>query len=109
MEYRVILDDGEVASLSKRLIFLETGFIKDVYTGVKRIRTDLEGTKEKDYETPVKGTSFRFSARCKLDEAEVWFEYKWTDKKSRFEMEFEGKVPKEFLGRQNIPGWDILR
>lgn len=109
MEYRIVLTNKEAANLSKKLVFLETGFVKDEYTGEKRIRTDSEGAREKEYITPVNGIIYRFSAKCKLDGVDVWFESKWTNKNSRFELEFEGEVPEKFKGRQNITGWDILK
>jgi len=108
MEYRIVLTNKEAAELSDQLIFGEFGFVKDEYTGEKRIRTDSEGIREKEYKIPIKGIVYRFSTKCKLDGIDVWFESKWTDKKSRFELEFEGEVPEKFKKRQNITGWDIL-
>lgn len=109
MEYRIVLTNREAAELSKKLVFLDTGFVKDEYTGEKRIRIDSDGTRGKEYKTPVKGTIYRFSSRCKFEDTELWFEFKWTDKTSRFEIEFEDDVQEEFKNRQNIPGWDILK
>lgn len=109
MEYRIVLKSEEIFSLSQRLKFKNVSYVKDEYTGRKRIRTDESGIKEKEYETPVKGVIHRFSAQCELEEYKVWFEYKWTDKSARYELEFEEGVPKEFEGRENIRGWDILK
>lgn len=109
MEYRIKLTKDEAISLANRLEFLSSGFIKDEYTGKKRIRTDEGGTTEKKYITPIKGLIFRFSSKCRLGEIkDIWFEYKWTDRKSRFEVEFEGEILNEFKNRKNIPGWNIL-
>ncbi len=111
MEYRIVLTDKEAFELSSRLTFLSTVYVRDKYTGQKRIRTDESGeTEEKAYETPVKGVIHRFSSKCELENIEdIWFEIKWTKSKKRFEIEFEGKVPDEFKGRENIRGWYILK
>lgn len=110
MEYRIVLTEKEAFILAQKLAFLEVGFVKDVYTGDKRIRTDSGGTLEKEYKTPSKGIVYRFSARCRLDRINnVWFEYKWTENKARFEVEFEEDIPEEFQNRENISGWDILK
>jgi hypothetical protein len=109
MEYRIVLSKKEANELMVRLSVLSTSFVRDCYTGEKRIRTDKYGDQEKVYVTPVSGVIYRYSSDCELDGAvRVWFEYKWTDKTDRFEMEFEGDIPKEFQGRENIKGWDIL-
>ncbi len=110
MEHRIVLTNKEAYNLCQKLGFIETGFVIDKYTGTKRIRKDKKRTTIKIYKTPVKGVVYRFSIRCKLREIEnIWFEFKWTEKKSRFEIEFEDKVPEKFQKRKNIPGWDILR
>ena len=110
MEHRIELSDKEGVELSKKLQFQNTGFVKDEYTGQKRIRTTETETTEKEYITPVHGIIYRFSSKCKLGEIEgVWFEFKWTEKKKRFEIEFEDEIPEEYRYRPNIPGWDILR
>jgi len=110
MEHRVVLTNKDALSLSEKLTFLSTAYIKDVYTGEKRIRTGPNGIKEKEYPTLLKGIIYRFSSHCKMgDIKDIWFEFKWTDNKSRFEIEFEGKVPEEFKNRPNISGWGILR
>ncbi len=110
MEHRILLTQQEAFELSQKLEFLEIGYVKDEYTGEKRIRTDnTKEIREKEYLTPKKGTIVRFSAKCKLGEIEdVWFEIKWTNNKMRFEIEFEGEVPENFKNRENIKGWDIL-
>lgn len=110
MEYRILLNNEEATELSSRLKFLETGFVKDEYTGQKRIRTTENGVSEKEYITPVNGTIYRFSSKCRLRNIKnVWFEFKWTEKRKRFEIEFEDKIPEEFKKRPNIHGWDILK
>jgi hypothetical protein len=111
MEHRIALTNQEAFELSQKLQILSTGYVKDEYTGRKRIRLNkIDNIIEKDYETPVKGTIHRFSSLCKLDIIDnIWFEFKWTDKKQRFEIEFEGTVPQEYITRPNIPGWDILQ
>lgn len=111
MEHRVVLSDQEALEMSSKLKFLSVSYVVDEYTGKKRIRRDETGKpREKDYETPVKGVIHRFSASCTLGEIEdIWFEFKWTNEKKRFEIEFEGEVPEKFKDRENIGGWDILR
>ena len=110
VEYRIVLTDEEAIELSSKLIFLETGFVKDEYTGGKRIRTTETEVLEKEYKTPVKGTVYRFSSKCKLGNIDnVWFEFKWTDKRKRFEIEFESDVPEIYKNRLNIHGWEILK
>ena len=105
-----MLTQVEATELSKKLKFLSTSFVRDEYTGEKRIRTDECGVREKEYETLVKGSVMRFSSECELGAIKnVWFEFKWTDGKSRFEVEFEDEVPEEFRGRENIKGWYILK
>lgn len=110
MEYRIALTLEEAFNLSRRLKVIRTSWLRDEYTGERRIRTQEDGTIiEKDYLTSVKGTVFRMSSFCEFKGVKnVWFEMKWTDKTSRFEVEFEGKVPDEFKGRSNVSGWDIL-
>lgn len=109
MEHRIILSKKEAAELTEKLTILNVAYVKDVYTGTKRVRTDPSGTKEKDYETPVTGVIHRFSSQCELDgNSGIWFEYKWTEKTDRFEIEFEQDVPTEFRDRENVIGWDIL-
>lgn len=110
MEHRILLTQKEAFELSKKLEFIGVGYVKDEYTGEKRLRIDeTKEIREKDYPTPVKGTIVRFSSKCKLGSIEnVWFEVKWTNNKVRFEIEFEGEVPDEFKNRPNIKGWDIL-
>lgn len=39
----------------------------------------------------------------------IWFEFKWTDKTSSFEIEFEEDVPEEYKTRPNLKGWHILQ
>lgn len=111
MEHRVVLSQQEAFELSKKLEFIDVGYVKDEYTGTKRFRIDeSKVVREKEYETPVKGTTVRFSANCKLGNIEnVWFEVKWTEDKVRFEIEFEGDVPEEFKNRPNVNGWEILK
>ncbi|HSX39072.1 MAG TPA: hypothetical protein VLI92_00550 [Candidatus Saccharimonadales bacterium] len=112
MEYRIVLTQEEAFELSKKLEVVRTDYVKDDYTGSKRIRFDTltNEISEKDYPTPVKGTIVRLSSKCKLDNFDnIWFEVKWTKDKTRFEIEFEGEVPEEFKGRPTIKGWDILK
>jgi len=60
MEHRIVLTQEEAFELSKELEFIETGYVKDEYTGKKRIRIDeTKKVREKDYPTPVKGTAVR--------------------------------------------------
>ncbi len=93
-----------------RLRIVSISFVKDEYTGLKRIRTDENGIREKEYITPVQGIIYRYSSLCYLDgHTKVWFEFKWTEKRSRFEIEFEEEVPDEFKNRKNIKGWEILQ
>jgi len=110
MEHRIVLTQEEAFELSKELEFIETGYVKDEYTGKKRIRIDeTKKVREKDYPTPVKGTAVRFSAKCKLgDIDDIWFEVKWTENRVRFEIEFEREVPEKYKDRPNIKGWQIL-
>jgi len=108
MEHRIVLTKEEAFDLSSKLKILGAGYVRDEYTGTKRYRTDETGIREKDYETPVNGIIHRFSSKCELrDIKNVWFEYKWTDKKDRFEI--EETIPEEFKNRENIRGWDILK
>ncbi|EKD99688.1 MAG: hypothetical protein ACD_22C00206G0005 [uncultured bacterium] len=111
MEHRILLTQEEAFELSKELEIIGISFVKDEYTGEKRFRIDEAKKKhEKDYLTPVKGTTVRFSAKCKLGTiGGVWFEVKWTNNKVRFEIEFEGEVPEKYLSRPNIRGWEILK
>ena len=109
MEHRILLTQEEAYALSTRLNFIEVSWVKDEYTGSKRIRKATDGSGEKVYPTPVTGTTVRFSAKCELDGIEnIWFEVKWTSTEVRFEIEFEDTVPEEFKNRPNIKGWDIL-
>jgi hypothetical protein len=110
MEHRVLLTQEEAYNLSKKLKFLSSCWVKDEYTGIKRIRIDGSSTViEKAYSTPVTGTTVRISSKCELgDIKDIWFEVKWTGDKVRFEVEFEGDVPEEYKNRPNIKGWDIL-
>ncbi len=111
MEHRIILTNQEAFDLSQRLQILSTGYVKDEYTGTKRIRLDkVNNISEKDYETPVKGIIHRFSSLCRLGNIEnVWFEFKWTHNKQHFEIEFEAEVPEEYKSRENVKGWTILQ
>lgn len=109
MEHRIQLTTEEAYELSQKLEFLETSYVRDEYTGTKRIRLDPKGIKEKEYETPVTGIVHRFSSLCRMENIEnIWFEVKWTNKISRFEVEFEEGVPEEYLSRPNLRGWYIL-
>lgn len=94
-----------------QLTIPSTHYIKDEYTGSKRIHIDEFGKKsEKEYITPVSGSIHRYSSKCTLgDTTDVWFEFKWTENVMRFEIEFEVKVPEEFKTRENIKGWYILK
>lgn len=105
-----MLTQQEAFELSQILDFIEVSYVSDSYDGEKRIRTQMTGeTSEKTYPTPVSGVATRFSAKCRLGEIEnVWFEVKWTNSTTRFEIEFEGDVPERFKDRPNIKGWDIL-
>jgi len=110
MEHRVVLTKEEAFELSSKLNVLSVGYVRDEYTGLKRFRTDASGASEKDQETPVRGIVYRFSSKCELGGIKgVWFEYKWTATKDRFEIEFEEEVPDEFKNRENVQGWDILK
>lgn len=110
MEYRISLTDEEAFELSNKLEFIDTSYVRDEYTGTKRIRLSPQGIIEKDYETPVKGVIHRFSSLCKMGDIEnIWFEIKWTEKTSRFEVEFEGDVPEKYKDRPNLKGWNILQ
>jgi len=110
MEHRIILTNKEAYDLCQKLNFKKTGIVIDKYTGTKRIRKDSRGITTKVYKTPVKGTIYRFTAKCTLGNIKnIWFEFKWSKEKSRFEIEFEDKIPQKFRKRKNIPGWDILR
>ncbi len=111
MEHRILLTQQEAFELSKKLKFLKSSWVKDEYTGTKRIRIDESGeVREKDYPIPATGTTVRISSKCELgDIKDIWFEVKWTGDTVRFEIEFEGEVPDEFKDRPNIAGWDILR
>ena len=109
MEHRVVLTNQEASELQENLKILTTVFLKDEYTGTKRHRWDDKGERVKDYETPVTGVIYKFTSSCEYkDIKDVWFEYKWTDKVSRFEIEFEGEIPTEFANRPNTHGWHIL-
>lgn len=71
MEHRILLTQEEAFELSKELEILSVGYVKDEYTGDNRIRVDDSGDiRKKDYSTPVKGTTVRFSAKCKLGNIE---------------------------------------
>jgi len=111
MEHRIVLTPKEAAKLSSKLTFIDTTYVKDQYTGEKRIRTDETGKhEEKEYETPVTGTIERFSSKCALgDITDIWFEVKWTKDKVQFEVEFESNVPEEYSTRPNASGWEILK
>lgn len=110
MEHRIVLTKEEANKLVAEMKFNFTCYARDEYTGTKRIRLDDKGITEKDYETPVSGIIHRFSSHCEMGNIQnIIFEYKWTDKTDRFEIEFEGEVPDEFKNRENIRGWDILR
>ena len=39
----------------------------------------------------------------------TWFEVKWTNKVSQFEIEFEGEIFEEYKALPNIKGWYILQ
>lgn len=110
MEHRIVLTQEEAFELSKKLEFIDVSYVKDEYTGERRIRVDeSKKIRGKDYPTPIKGTTVRFSAECKLGDIEgVWFEVKWTKDTVRFEIEFEGGVPEKYKDRSNIKGWQIL-
>jgi hypothetical protein len=110
MELRIVLPHKEAVELSSKLTFLETSYVKDEYTGKKRIRIDESGgLEEKQYGTPVTGVIERFSSKCKLGDIEdIWFEVKWTDDKIRFEVEFEGEIPEAYSNYPNVKGWEIL-
>lgn len=111
MEYRIALTQEEAFELSKHLEVIEVSYVKDEYTGEKRIRTENKSKdiREKEYPTPVKGLVARFSAKCKLGDIEdIWFEVKWTQDNIGFEVEFEGEVPEKFKNRPTIKGWQIL-
>ena len=109
MEHRVALTNQEAFEIQKNLKILLTTFIKDEYTGTKRYRWDGAGERVKNYETPVSGVIYKFTSACEYRGIKgVWLEYKWTDKTSHFEIEFEGKVPTEYANRPNIAGWNIL-
>ncbi len=111
MEHRIVLTQEEAYELSQKLEIIGIGFVKDTYNGKRRVRVDeTKIPREKDYPTPVMGTTVRYSAKCKLGNIEnIWFEVKWTKDKVRFEIEFEGDVPEEYKNRPNIKGWEILR
>ncbi len=110
MEHRILLTNEEAFELSSKLEFIDTSYVRDEYTGAKRIRLSPQGIVEKEYETPVKGVIHRFSSLCKMGDIEdIYFEIKWTGKTSRFEVEFEGKVPVKYKDRPNLKGWDILQ
>lgn len=110
MEHRIILTDKEAFELFSKLEIIKVFQVTDEYTGKIRIRTDERGIQKKDYPTPVTGVIHRFTTKCRLDNIEnIWFEFKWTNKTKRFEVEFEGEVPQEYKKRENIPGWNILR
>ncbi len=109
MEHRVVLTNREAFEIQSKLKILSTVFIKDEYTGTKRYRWDDDGERIKDYVTPIKGMIYKFTSACEYKGIkDVWLEYKWTDKCARFEIEFEGEIPKEFANRPNIHGWNIL-
>lgn len=110
MEHRIALTQKEAFELSKKLKFLSFFLVKDDYTGTKRIRIEESGlVREKEYPTSVTGTIVRISSKCEMgDIKDIWFEVKWTEDTTRFEVEFEGEVPQEFKDRPNIKGWDIL-
>src|SRR3989339_1985393 len=53
-EHRVVLTQEEAFELSKELEIIGVGFVKDEYTGEKRIRMDeSKQVRVKDYSTPV--------------------------------------------------------
>ena len=109
MEHRIVLTKQEAFELSSKLKVLSVSFVSDEYTGIKRIRTEENLVTEKEYITPVKGIIYRYSSSCELDNVKkIWFEYKWTNKTDRFEIEFEGEIPEEFKNKENIRGWHIL-
>jgi len=82
MEHRVIITKKELLEILPNLKILSVGFVKDEYTGEKRTRSDeSEKIREKTYKTPVKGTTYRFSAECEYNDIKnVWLEYKWNRK-----------------------------
>ncbi len=110
MEHRIALTKQEAFKLSALLKIKGTSFVKDEYTGTKRIRTEGAEVTEIEYKTPIKGVIYRYSSHCELgDIKNIWFEYKWTAKTNRFEIEFENEVPNKFKDRENVKGWEILR
>ena len=117
MEHRILLTQEEGFKISQIFEIKEVTFVKDTYTESKRIRTEFNDntnhifkTTEKEYITPIEGTTVRFSAHGNLYDIEnVWFEVKWTENQLRFEIEFEDVVPEKYLNRPNIPGWEILK
>ncbi len=109
MEKRFVLTHDEAAKIAAKVVIESVPtFIVDEYTGEKRIRKVGEEITEKEYNTPVQGIIYRFSFRCKFDNSPCYLEIKWTEKTTRWEMEFEASIPDEFLEKQYIPGWDIL-
>ena len=110
MEHRIVLTNQEAFEIQNDLKILSIDFIKDIYTGTKRHRWDDRGERVKEYETPVTGTIYKFCCSCEYKGIkDVWLEYKWTEKTNHWEIEFEGGVPKEFIDRPNIHGWNILQ
>lgn len=116
MEHRFVITNEEAFEISNRLSFVEPAYFRDEYTGEKRIRLAKKSInapelwKEEKYSTPVVGVVHRYSSLCYLPENDtrVFLEYKWTDKTSRFEIEFEGEIPQEFHDREDVSGWQIL-
>ena len=110
MEKRFVLTPGEVAKISRGLTIKAIPvFIIDEYTGEKRIRTVVKEITEKVYQTPVKGKIYRYSFKSNYENIPCWLEIKWTNKTMRWEIEFEENIPNEFLEKENISGWDILK
>jgi len=108
-EHRFILTQEDLKTLSPKFKVEEIAYIIDHYSGQKRTRCKDGQRTERDYPTPVKGTIYRLSGRLTIDKIrDAYLEFKWTDKVSRCEIEFEGEIHPRFKGRKEITGWDIL-
>jgi hypothetical protein len=111
-EFRCILNKNDLDFILANSQFVnEFAFVKDTYTGKKRIRQKNNDISEKEYKTSIKGTTYRFGAEIEMKNLKgpTFLEHKMTDSEfSRWEIEFEGKIHERFKDRANIHGWQIL-
>jgi len=111
-EFRCIINKEDIDFILANSQFVnEFAFVKDTYTGKKRVRQKNNDISEKDYQTTVTGMTYRIGARIEMKDIKgpTFIEHKMTDSGfSRWEIEFEGEIHPHFKDRENIRGWQIL-